>query len=75
MPERVAAQLAFDDISLRIGETTVLKHISFELGAGETLIVLGAAGSGKKVVLKIALGLLRPSAGRLILFGTCRKNY
>ena len=75
MPERVAAQLAFDDISLRIGETTVLKHISFELGAGETLIVLGAAGSGKTVLLKIALGLLRPSAGRLILFGTDVTEY
>jgi phospholipid/cholesterol/gamma-HCH transport system ATP-binding protein len=75
MPERLDAQLAFEDLGLRFDETTVLEHISFELGSGETLIVLGAAGSGKTVLLKIGLGLLRPSTGRLILFGTDVTSY
>ena len=69
MPERTGPQLAFEDISLLFDETPVLDRIRFELYAGETLIVLGAAGSGKTVLLKISLGLLRPSRGRLILFG------
>jgi phospholipid/cholesterol/gamma-HCH transport system ATP-binding protein len=75
MTERLAPQLAFDDISLRFEETTVLKHISFELAGGETLVVLGAAGSGKTMLLKIALGLLRPSEGRLIVFGEDVTSY
>ncbi len=69
MTEHAAVQLAFEDVGLQIEERTLLEHISFELAAGETLIILGAAGSGKTVMLKIALGLLRPSEGRLVLFG------
>jgi len=75
MAEQSGPELAFKDVSLRIDETTALDHICFELCAGETLIVLGAAGSGKTVLLKTALGLLRPSAGQLILFGRDVTDY
>jgi phospholipid/cholesterol/gamma-HCH transport system ATP-binding protein len=69
MPELQTPQLAFDNVSFAFDETPVLRHISFELNSGETLIVLGAAGSGKTVLLKTALGLLRPTEGRVVLFG------
>jgi phospholipid/cholesterol/gamma-HCH transport system ATP-binding protein len=69
MPESQTPQLAFDDVSFAFDETPVLRNISFELNSGETLIVLGAAGSGKTVLLKTALGLLRPMEGRVVLFG------
>ena len=70
MPEPQTPELAFKNVSFAFDETPVLRDISFELNSGETLIVLGAAGSGKTVLLKIALGLLRPMAGRVVLFGT-----
>jgi phospholipid/cholesterol/gamma-HCH transport system ATP-binding protein len=69
MAEPHAPQLAFDHVSFAFDDTPVLRDISFELGRGETLIVLGAAGSGKTVLLKTALGLLRPTSGRVLLFG------
>ena len=70
MPEPQTPQLAFENVSFAFDETPVLRNISFELNSGDTLIVLGAAGSGKTVLLKTALGLLRPSEGRVVLFGS-----
>ena len=59
----------FEDISLKFGETTALDHVSFEMGAGDSRVVLGAAGSGKTTLLKTALGLVKPDSGRLYVFG------
>jgi phospholipid/cholesterol/gamma-HCH transport system ATP-binding protein len=61
--------LRFDDVSLRFGDTPALDHLTFRMYAGETLIVFGAAGSGKTMLLKTALGLVKPDSGRIVLFG------
>jgi phospholipid/cholesterol/gamma-HCH transport system ATP-binding protein len=45
-----------------------LNDVSFDLEAGGTRIIYGAAGSGKSVMLKVALGLLKPDSGRVYLF-------
>jgi phospholipid/cholesterol/gamma-HCH transport system ATP-binding protein len=59
----------FEDVSLSFGTTPALAHVSFEVKAGETRVVLGAAGSGKTMLLKTALGLVKPDSGRIYLFG------
>jgi len=59
----------FDDVSLRFGDTPGLDRVSFEMKAGETRVLFGAAGSGKTTLLKVALGLLTPDSGRVFLFG------
>jgi phospholipid/cholesterol/gamma-HCH transport system ATP-binding protein len=64
-----ASVVRFDDVSLHFGGTPALDHVSFEMGAGETRVVFGAAGSGKTTLLKTALGLIRPDSGRILLFG------
>jgi phospholipid/cholesterol/gamma-HCH transport system ATP-binding protein len=61
--------LRFDRVSLSFEETPVLDNVSFDLDAGESCVIFGAAGSGKTVLLKTALGLLKPDSGRVILFG------
>lgn len=61
--------LRFENVSVTFGETEALKGISFEVQEGETRIILGAAGSGKTVLLKTAIGLNCPSAGKVFLFG------
>lgn len=61
--------LRFDHVSLYFDETPALDNVSFEIFEGETRIVLGASGSGKTVLLKTALGLLKPDAGRVLVFG------
>lgn len=61
--------LAFDDVSIGFEGTQVLDHISFTVTAGDTRILLGPAGGGKSVLLKLANGLLRPDSGRITVFG------
>lgn len=56
--------LSFDRVSIAF-ETPVLDSISFNLKRGETRILLGAAGTGKTLILKLALGLLKPDSGRI----------
>ena len=47
----------------------VLKNISFSVERGQTLILLGPAGCGKSVLLKLANGLLGPDSGSIRIFG------
>jgi len=62
--------LRFEDVTVRFDdEETALDRVGFRLEAGESCVVLGAAGSGKTVLLKTAVGLLRPDSGRAFLFG------
>ncbi len=60
--------LRFEDVSLHFDETPALDHVSFELKPGETRILLGAAGSGKTMLLKSAVGLVTPDSGQVLLF-------
>lgn len=47
------------------GRLVVLDGIDLEVREGETLVVLGASGSGKSVMLKLMVGLLKPDAGEV----------
>src|ERR1035437_10037674 len=59
----------FEDVNLAFGDTPALVHLSFSMRAGETRVVLGAAGSGKTMLLKTTVGLVAPDSGRIFLFG------
>ncbi len=61
--------LEFQDVSFAFDTEPLLTGITFELRRGEALVLHGAAGSGKTLLLKLCLGLLRPTAGRILLFG------
>jgi phospholipid/cholesterol/gamma-HCH transport system ATP-binding protein len=67
-PEPSAPLLRFEDVSISF-ENPVLNSISFQLAHGETKVLLGEAGTGKTLILKLALGLLRPDAGRITVLG------
>lgn len=47
----------------------VLRGVSLAVAPGETYTILGGSGSGKSVCLKHMIGLLRPDAGRVLVFG------
>jgi phospholipid/cholesterol/gamma-HCH transport system ATP-binding protein len=61
--------VAFHNVSIAFDGPPVLDDVSFSVAPGETRILLGPAGVGKSVLLKLANGLLRPDQGRVLLFG------
>jgi phospholipid/cholesterol/gamma-HCH transport system ATP-binding protein len=61
--------VAFEDVSIAFDRKVVLKDISFSVDRGQTFIILGPAGTGKSVLLKLANGLLAPDSGSIRIFG------
>jgi phospholipid/cholesterol/gamma-HCH transport system ATP-binding protein len=59
----------FENASVAFDEVTALGGVSFDIRRGQTRVVFGAAASGKSVMLKTAIGLIRPDSGRVVLFG------
>ena len=57
--------LIFDNVSLNFGGKSVLHGLSFRVPAGGCVALMGASGSGKTSVLKLAAQLLTPTAGRV----------
>ena len=62
-----AARIA--GVSKYFGKTGVLQNISFDVGEGEALVLLGASGSGKTTILRIIAGLEQPYTGKIFLHG------
>ena len=50
-------------------ETVILDDLSFTVNRGEVLVILGGSGCGKSTLLKHMIGLLEPSAGRILIDG------
>jgi phospholipid/cholesterol/gamma-HCH transport system ATP-binding protein len=67
--ESAAHAIEFQDVHLAFEENQVLRGVSFCLPFGETKALFGVAGSGKSTILKLALGLLKPDSGRILVLG------
>jgi phospholipid/cholesterol/gamma-HCH transport system ATP-binding protein len=61
--------LAFDDVSIGFDGHEVLTNVTFSIAHGETRILLGPAGGGKSVLMKLANGLMEPDSGDIRVFG------
>jgi phospholipid/cholesterol/gamma-HCH transport system ATP-binding protein len=57
------------DVHKSFGEQEVLKGLSFEVFEGQSLVIMGPSGSGKSVILKHLIGLLRPNSGLVEVAG------
>lgn len=56
------------NLNKSFGNNHVLKNFNLELNRGENLIVLGKSGSGKSVLIKCIIGLIKPDAGSITVF-------
>lgn len=61
--------IVFEKVSLAFDDHVVLRDLSFTIPRGAMRILFGASGAGKSVILKLALGLLRPDAGTIRVNG------
>jgi phospholipid/cholesterol/gamma-HCH transport system ATP-binding protein len=68
-PARTAAlpAVVFQNVSLAFDDHIVLRDLSFELPKGGMTMLLGESGTGKSIVLKLILGLLKPDEGRILV--------
>ena len=60
--------LRFEHVMVSFEDNWALSDVSFEARQGESRVILGAAGSGKTVLLKTALGLIKPDSGKVYAF-------
>jgi phospholipid/cholesterol/gamma-HCH transport system ATP-binding protein len=67
--EKVAAYIAFENVSKSFGNFVVLNDVSFFVNPGETLCILGRSGVGKSVALRIVMGFLKPDSGTVLVAG------
>jgi phospholipid/cholesterol/gamma-HCH transport system ATP-binding protein len=68
-PDSAEPVVVFEDVSITFDIKPVLQNISFTVYRGETRIILGPAGGGKSVLMKLANGLIRPDSGTIRVFG------
>src|SRR5579885_3345492 len=61
--------ISFERVSMQFGTQPVLRDLNLRVRRGETLVVIGESGCGKTVLLKLIIGLLRPTAGRVLFDG------
>ena len=59
------ALIELKHVSKRFGSLVVLHHLNLSINAGQCLVVIGASGTGKSVMLKHIVGLLRPDGGEV----------
>lgn len=64
MPESV---IEFQKVNMAFGKKEILNDVSFEVQKGETLAVIGPSGSGKSTILRLLIGLLEPTAGKIFI--------
>ena len=62
----MASSLTIDGIHAGYGAVRVIEDVSIKVGAGETVVLLGTNGNGKSTLMKCVMGLVRPSAGRIL---------
>ena len=62
--------LKIKGLSIAFGSNVVLNNFNLELVKGENIVVLGKSGSGKSVLIKCIVGLLKPNKGNIYVFGT-----
>ena len=69
LPRLSTDVLRLDDVTVRRGDATLLRSVTWGVAPGERWVVLGANGAGKTTLLQVAGGSLRPSSGSVELLG------
>ena len=67
--ERDGVGIQVIDLNMAFGAQKVLSSLSFNIHPGETFVIMGPSGSGKSVLLKNIIGLIKPSSGQVLIDG------
>src|SRR5207248_2231738 len=61
--------ITLEQVTMEFGKQRVLQDITLQVQRSQTLVVIGESGCGKTVLLKLIIGLLRPTSGRITFDG------
>ncbi|MEN8262592.1 MAG: metal ABC transporter ATP-binding protein [Nitrospirota bacterium] len=61
--------IELEDVNYGFNDQPVLEHISFAVNSGDYLGIIGPNGGGKTTLIRIMLGLLKPTSGKIKIFG------
>src|ERR1044071_6747064 len=61
--------IEFRNVVLSFGDNVTLNNVSLVLNQGEMVLMTGVSGSGKSVLLRLAMGLLKPDSGKILIDG------
>src|SRR3977135_2124390 len=57
------------DLFRKFGDRTVIDNLSFKIHRGETMVIMGGSGCGKSTLLRHIIGVMKPTAGSVKIFG------
>jgi ATPase subunit of ABC transporter with duplicated ATPase domains len=64
-----------EDITLKAGPKPIFQNLTFQVGPGDRIAILGANGAGKTTLLRLLAGITRPDGGRLVTGSTVRAAF
>jgi phospholipid/cholesterol/gamma-HCH transport system ATP-binding protein len=67
--------IEFQDVSIAFDTRVILDRVSFGVRHGESKIVMGGSGTGKSTILRLALGLIKPDSGSILIDGEDITDY
>ncbi|MDO8380370.1 ABC transporter ATP-binding protein [Phenylobacterium sp.] len=62
-------KLEWRKVGKRFGDATVLEGLNLRIEAGRSTVIIGGSGQGKSIMVKLALGLMAPDSGKVLLDG------
>ncbi len=68
-PQQKAVMIDMKDVHKSFGKNQVLNGFNMQLYQGENLVVMGKSGSGKSVMIKCLVGLIKPDSGYVEVMG------
>ena len=66
--------LALEDVSVLVRDVALVRGLTLRIGAGAPTVLVGQNGSGKSTVIRLAMGLIAPTAGRISWGGRAESN-
>ncbi len=69
MTDNPPVAIEVEDVTKRFGTLEVLRGVSFRVARGETVCILGGSGGGKSTLLKVLIGAISPTSGRVVIDG------
>ena len=65
----MTAKISLKNVVKSFGPKHVLRDVSLDVAKGESMVIIGGSGTGKSVMLKSVLGIIKPDAGEILVDG------